>query len=228
MKVFLFVIALVVFCFISTNFSQQPVAEKLFEIRGIVKNQDKVSLAGLNLFFNGNELRNTVVSDENGTFAVKLPVGKFKVTANAAVSNNFTAFIETFDNNLNPTDFELVIETEKFCCSQMSDGNVTEVVKYVAPPYPAAAQAVRARGEVVVKVKIGKEGNVVLAKAEIGHPLLRMASEQAARFWLFSSDENGVEREGTIVFAFVPIGKKAANIFTKPNRLEIFAAPQIN
>ena len=52
---------------------------------------------------------------------------------------------------------------------------------------------------------------------------MRAASEQAARFWFFSSDENSIEREGKIVFAFVLNNKRGiGNIFIKPNRLEIF------
>ena len=224
MKGFLFVVASVILCSAYTNFAQQTLDEKLFEVRGVVKNQDKISLAGLNLFFDGKELKKTV-SDENGAFAIKLPIGKYKVTTNATVSKNFVAFIETFDNNLNPTDFELIIETDKFCCSQTSDGNITEVIKYVAPLYPPAARATRTTGEVVITVKIDKEGKVIISKAESGHPLLRAASEQAAKEWLFSSDENGTEREGKIVFAFVEATEKGTNVFTKPNRLEIFAQP---
>ena len=233
MKSLTLVFALLSLCFISTNFAQQKPAEKLFEIKGIVKNQDKISLAGLNLFFEGKESKNTIVTDENGGFAVKLPVGKYKVTVNAAVSKNFAAFLELFDNHLNPNNFELIIETDKSCCSLMSDGSVTEVIKYVSPPFPAAARAVRASGEVVVFVKIDAEGKVTSANAEIGHPLLRAASVQAAKQWLFSSDKNGMEREGKIIFAFVPpaekIDKPKDNLFVKPNRFEIFAPqPLIN
>ncbi len=57
--------------------------------------------------------KNFVTSDENGAFVAKLPVGKYKITVNETVSKNFAAFIEVFDNNLNPTDFELIIETSK-------------------------------------------------------------------------------------------------------------------
>lgn len=225
MKRFPFIMALVILCFVSTNFSQQPTAEKLVKVKGSVKNQDKVPLAGLNLFFERKESTKTFVTDENGFFIAEIAVGKYKITPNSAISKNFTAFIEVFDNNMNPTDFELIIEFEKFCCNPMSNGNITEVVKYVAPPYPAAARAVRAFGEVVVAVKIDKEGKVISAQAEFGHPLLRAASEVAARQWLFSGDENKVEREGKIVFAFVLFAKKGAIIFIKPNRLEIFPEP---
>ena len=224
MKGFLFIAVFLTLSFINPNFAQQTPNEKKVEIKGVVKNQDKISLAGLVLLFEGKELKETVISDENGAFAIKLPVGKYKVTANSAVSKNFVAFIETFDNNLNPTDFELIIETDKFCCTQTSNGNVTEVVKYVAPVYPPAARAVRAQGEVVINVKINKEGKVVGLNVESGHPLLRKVSEQAAEQWLFTSDTNETEREGKLVFAFVQGKNETGNTqFLKPNRLTIFA-----
>ena len=212
--------------FYQRKFCSTNSLEKTFEIRGIVKNQDKIPLAGLNLFFEGDELKSTIVSDENGAFSIKLPVGKYKITANAAVSENFVAFIETFDNNLNPTDFDLIIETNKFCCSQKSDGNITEVIKYVAPPYPAAALATRTMGEVIIAVKIDKEGKVISATAESGHPLLRATGEKIAKQWVFSSDESGTEREGEIIFAFIIGEKRKTDSFTKPNRLEVFAKTQ--
>jgi TonB family protein len=49
------------------------------------------------------------------------------------------------------------------------------------PSYPAAAKAVRASGVVSIQVLIDEEGNVVSANAVSGHPLLRAASEKAAR-----------------------------------------------
>ncbi len=54
-------------------------------------------------------------------------------------------------------------------------------VSLPTPTYPPAAKAVRAEGTVTVKVQIGPEGNVIYASAISGHPLLRAASEAAAR-----------------------------------------------
>lgn len=226
MKRFFLTVVLAGFYFVGTAFAQSAPAEKLFEIKGAIKNQDKTSLAGLNLYFASGEFRKLVVSDEDGGFIAQLPVGKYEVTANAAVSKTFVAFIEIFDNNLNPTDFELILETEKFCCSPMSNGNATEVIKYVAPSYPAAALAMRVAGEIVVFVKIDQEGNVISAEAESGHPLLRPAGKQAAKSWTFSIDKNAAERKGKIVFAFVITEKKqSGSILLKPNRLEVFILP---
>ena len=58
------------------------------------------------------------------------------------------------------------------------NGKATSLPK---PPYPASARAVRAEGQVNVQVLIDENGNVVSASAISGHPLLRIAAQQAAR-----------------------------------------------
>lgn len=226
MKKQLFAVLLFILCVVGSNFAQETVSEKTFEIKGLIKDQENEILAGLNLYFDCGDSKFSTVSDENGIFAIKLPVGKCKITVNDAVSKKFTAFIEIADNNLNPTNFEMIVERNLTCCDKTSNGNITEVVKYVAPPYPAAAKAVRARGEVVVLVKIDKDGKVISSKAESGHPLLRKASEITAKEWLFSADETESEREGKIIFAFIEGNKEtASHKFMKPNRLEVFSVP---
>jgi TonB family protein len=49
------------------------------------------------------------------------------------------------------------------------------------PPYPPPAMAVNAQGKVDVQITIDEDGHVISAKAINGHPLLRLASEDAAR-----------------------------------------------
>jgi TonB family protein len=49
------------------------------------------------------------------------------------------------------------------------------------PPYPPAARAVRASGQVSVQVTVGVDGKILSASAVSGHPLLRPAAVQAAR-----------------------------------------------
>lgn len=49
------------------------------------------------------------------------------------------------------------------------------------PNYPAAAKAIRAAGTVEVQVLVNENGDVISATALNGHPLLRSASETAAR-----------------------------------------------
>lgn len=75
------------------------------------------------------------------------------------------------------------------------------------PPYPPAAKAVRASGAVSVQVLIDESGNVVSANAVSGHPLLRDASESAARGSTFSPTllcGQPVKVSGLITYNFVP------------------------
>ncbi len=81
-----------------------------------------------------------------------------------------------------------------------------KAVSLPKPAYPSAAMAVRAEGAVNVQVLIDEEGNVVSAKAVSGHPLLRAASEQAARGAKFSPtllSGQAVKVNGVIVYNFV-------------------------
>ena len=57
--------------------------------------------------------------------------------------------------------------------------------KCVEPAYPPLAKVARVGGEVKVDIVIDEEGNVVLARAVSGHPLLKEAAEQAAKKWKF-------------------------------------------
>lgn len=216
----LFSITLLLIIFGST-FAQNPSAKLSFEVKATVKDKENIPLAGMSLFVEGDNFKQTVVTDENGVFSIKPPVGRFSIKGNDVVARNFLTYLEIFEDKPNPTNFDLVIETNQTCCTPTSDGKPTEIVKYVFPPYPPAAKAVRASGEVIVNVEIDKDGKVISAKA-IGHPLLRTASEVAAKQFLFTRDEHSNIRNGQIVFAFVPCSEKnQINKFQKPNRLEI-------
>ena len=75
----------------------------------------------------------------------------------------------------------------------------------VTPPYPAAAKAVRAGGEVKVQVTIDENGNVISASAVSGHPLLRNVAESAARSSKFSPTQlsgQPVKVTGVIIYNF--------------------------
>ena len=76
-----------------------------------------------------------------------------------------------------------------------------------SPEYPAAARAVRAEGAVAVQIMIDETGTVISAAAVSGHPLLRAASEAAARAAKFSPTHlngEGVKVQGVLTYNFVP------------------------
>lgn len=82
-----------------------------------------------------------------------------------------------------------------------------KAISLTKPNYPAAARAVRATGAVNVQVTIDEDGEVVMASAVSGHPLLRQAAEKAAtesRFAPTMLDEQPVRITGIIVYNFVP------------------------
>ena len=84
------------------------------------------------------------------------------------------------------------------------NGKATSLPK---PPYPAAARAVRASGQVVVQVVISETGSVISASAVSGHPLLRQAAVSAARGARFSPTQlsgQPVKVSGIITYNFVP------------------------
>ena len=55
-----------------------------------------------------------------------------------------------------------------------------------APAYPPIARAARAQGNVVVRIVVDEQGNVISASPISGHPLLQQAAANAVRQWRFS------------------------------------------
>ena len=73
------------------------------------------------------------------------------------------------------------------------------------PEYPAVGTFVNATGKVEVLILIDEEGNVSSAKAVSGNPLLRAASEKAARkakFEPFFLGKTHVKVRGTVIYNF--------------------------
>jgi TonB family protein len=60
------------------------------------------------------------------------------------------------------------------------------VENFAAPTYPAAAIALRASGDVQVRVEVNETGQVTSAVALSGHRFLQKVSEIAAQKWVFS------------------------------------------
>ena len=113
-----------------------------------------------------------------------------------------------------------------FSFSVFAQDKKSQVVKFAAPKYPAAARAVRASGTVDVNLKIDKIGKVISAEAVSGHPLLRKACELAAKEWVFSSNSTLEIREIKITF-LLRVGaknKKDKIRFKKPYTLELIGA----
>lgn len=95
-------------------------------------------------------------------------------------------------------------QTPKTISGGVLNGKAKSLVK---PAYPEAAKVVKAGGAVNVQITIDEAGNVISAAAVSGHPLLREASENAARASTFSPtmlQGVPVKVTGIIVYNFVP------------------------
>ena len=80
-----------------------------------------------------------------------------------------------------------------------------EAVRKIEPGYPPLAKAARVTGSVVVEITIDENGNVELARAVSGHPLLKEAAANAAKSWKFKPtllSGTPVKVIGTITFNF--------------------------
>ena len=218
-KNFLLLILLLSFiCIISA----QEKAEKQFELKGVAKDKNLGVISGLPLFFKSSDYETFVSTDINGEFSIKLPAGNYEITVKKNISETFTAFINIAEKRLNPSYVEFEIETNPICCGTLSEMPYPEIINSNIPKYPAAAQAVRAFGEVSVSVKIDGQGKVIEAYSVSGHPLLRQLSVDSAKEFLFESSEFK-EREVFLTFVFLLSNSERKNIkhYSNPYRIEV-------
>jgi TonB family protein len=91
----------------------------------------------------------------------------------------------------------------RFTAGQLK-GQATQKVK------PKVPTSCRCQGTVVVFVQVNTDGEVVCAKVESGHPLLRASAVVAARQWKFKptmKDDKPVAIVGWLAFQFSSEGK---------------------
>ena len=101
------------------------------------------------------------------------------------------------------------------------------------PPYPPAARAVRAGGDVMVEVKIDANGQVTSAQALSGHPLLRKASEAAAKESRFELKSAQDSHSLILIYRFKEAGSPSEICCDKypyvisvvPDRIKIDSSP---
>lgn len=211
MKNFLFAFSVSVFCFAASIFAQEKPDSKLYELKGVVKTSDAAVFAGIPLYFKNAGKEDFVSTDINGEFSIRLAPGNYEVTVRKTLSETFKAYIFIQESGLNPQNVEFVVEPNQICCGDSSEKPYPKITKLAKPPYPAAAMAVQARGEVVVEVKVDREGKIIEAKAVSGHPLLRQTSVQAARQSLFEASESDEIRKVKLTFVFLPDYDRKAN-----------------
>jgi TonB family protein len=101
------------------------------------------------------------------------------------------------------------------------------VVVATSPPYPIIARHAHISGDIAVDVSVNPGGEVVLAKALEGHPLLNITAERAAKQWRFAPAASGSSiRTAVLTFSFRLMPKCApatdlTPVFYPPYKVEI-------
>ena len=102
------------------------------------------------------------------------------------------------------------------------------VIAAVAPVFPPIARAARAKGEVVVEVKLNPHGEVEESKVISGHPLLQRVSETAAKKWKFAGFESQ-SKSARLTFSFDYADSKSdpeyTIVFLPPYKIEMLWSP---
>ncbi|HCA56905.1 MAG TPA: hypothetical protein DEP46_02850, partial [Blastocatellia bacterium] len=81
--------------------------------------------------------------------------------------------------------------------------NLPTAISLPKPPFPPAARAVRAFGDVLVDVRLDLDGKVISAEALTGHPLLRRNAENAAKIARFEMKSEGNSRNIVLIYRFL-------------------------
>jgi len=125
------------------------------------------------------------------------------------ISNSQSGQIEVVEKTIPPPPPPIkktVTEQSEKRKIVVSDGVINgQATSLPKPPYPPAAKAVHAGGNVNVQVTIDETGRVISAKAIDGHLLLRAAAEKAARSAKFNPtllSRQPVKVSGVIVYRF--------------------------
>ncbi|HEV8593728.1 MAG TPA: energy transducer TonB, partial [Pyrinomonadaceae bacterium] len=199
-----------------------------YRFTGKVEDSKGLPIAGINLYFQKGDYSRTFATDIKGEFDARLQPGRYEISVNKKWSASFRAFISITEAGPNPDKIVFVIHPSSACCSSSSDGNpFPKPLVLPKPPFPPAARAVRAFGEVEVAVTIEPDGTVSAAKAISGHPLLRATSVAAARSASFESGETKSQRELVLTYLYLAPDEKNKNIlrYSNPYLIEIISAP---
>lgn len=194
-------------------------------LTGKVTTPDSSVIQGLRLQFQGVDKPKYAVTDNNGKFEIDLEQGDHIVTIEPVELYPFKAFIKIDQKGPNPTDLNLTVDPSRVCCNQSTGVPFPKPLSLPKPPFPPAARAVRATGEVIVNVSIDRDGNVISATALSGHPLLKAASVSAAKRSKFEPAENGNERDARLVYVFIVDDTENKTLVRYSNQYRVIIIP---
>lgn len=212
--------------FALTLYAQNSFSAKFYELKGILKTQNCEVIAGANLYFTKDGLTEVVPTNINGEFVIKLPAGDFEITVNRVISEDFRAFVKIKEGAPNPQNLEFTVKTRSNPCGLKEGETCRKPLKLPKPAYPFTARAVNATGEVLVAVRIDRDGRVRSAKAVGGHPLLRRVAEQAAmnsEFEASAADNEETEIKMTYVFLSTGNEKEGLRRYKNLYRVEFLS-----
>ncbi len=115
----------------------------------------------------------------------------------------------TVSMNENGTDGTILNENgdaDTYMLRKLSDSDAKPLIKSRAKPvYPAIARAANVTGDVIVRVVVGKSGEIQAVRPVSGAPMLLPASIDAAKKWTFEPlklSDRTVPYETQLVFSF--------------------------
>ena len=205
----------------TSAFAQQ----KTHTLHGTVTDPRGAVIGGVRLMFKSGDKIVWAASDVNGDFQASLAPGNYEATADSPDLYKFTAFINIGSEGLNPDRVNFSIDPSSICCRSKSGVPFPKALSLPKPPYPPAARAVRASGEVVISVKIDGAGFVTSSSALNGHPLLRQAAQAAARGARFETSESTPERDANLTYVFLTdtAEKPGVHRFDTPFRIKVYS-----
>jgi TonB family protein len=227
MKALLYVI---VFGVISTAaLGQEPSPPQLYTMTGTIQDPSGAAIAGLRVTATKATTVRFATTDINGDFHVQLTVGDHILTIEPIGLYDFRAFIKITETGPNPDKVQFTVDPSRVCCVAQSGQAFAKPTSLPKPAYPPAARAVRATGEVIIRVKVGSDGKVLLAEPENGHVLLRAAARAAAQGSRFEPSET-TGREVRITYVF-DIGdmtlREGVRRYTNAFRVDVVAVSEI-
>ena len=206
------------------------VATPTYFVRGSLKSPNGEVISGLKLELGSGKDRRSVTTDINGEFSTSLPEGEWEITTNRLAPEVFRVMVRVGEDEPTAHSHDLTIDPALIYKTESSGKPFPGITVSAKPVYPPAARAVRAGGEVIVALKIDKNGKVTSAIAESGNPLLRKASIKAAEEIIFKSSDLEQEREAKITYVFVPYPESMEGParYSTPYMIEIFDLTEQN
>jgi TonB family protein len=89
--------------------------------------------------------------------------------------------------------------------------NYPRAISLPKPPFPPAARAVRAFGDVLVEVLIDENGEVASAEAVNGHALLKRNAEAAAKLARFEVNSDRDSRRVVLIYRYIESDKSSVS-----------------